>query len=301
MTWYIHASGQLPVLQDEFVEGPFRVVFLGATLRVEIERRSTTRALRDRAERLAKDYIDHLGRVLSEHLKLLTEHEFSGLPPWASPSEAMVGSALHDRMSRLARNAPRALRQARHSVTSYAWPLKDCYDYLQNAAAGDERLLPEIYKMIETMENHSGSEAVLCEKTDLKVEIKYLKRLANEGSRDERHAPEDQTTPRPLAEPERAKVRACANQLLRKFEELCRSEGGVASGKSRQEKGDDECAGFQRYKVRGRSNEEAARLFLSEDREDWDAQSKEKQARLISNLIRRDQVRRQRRRKTHTK
>jgi hypothetical protein len=212
-------------MQDAFVEGPFRVILRGTTLAVEIEGCPVTTEVANRAERLAKSYIDHLGRILGEHLQLLTEQEFGSLPPWASQNEAMATSALHQRSRHLANNPRHVLRDARQSVISYAWPLRDCYDYMQNAAAADERFFPEIYKMIETMKNHLGGWGALRKETGLAAEVKFLKQIANEGRRDERHAPEDQTPQQPPTGAERVKAHDCASRILRKFEEICRSKG----------------------------------------------------------------------------
>ncbi len=82
---------------DEFVEGPFRVILRGTTLAVKIEGCPATIEVVNRAERLAKSYIDNLGRNLGEQLQPLTEEEFRSLPPWASQNQAMLDSALHQR------------------------------------------------------------------------------------------------------------------------------------------------------------------------------------------------------------
>lgn len=111
-------------------------------------------------------------------------------------------------------------------MTSYAWPLKDCYDYMQDATAADERFFPEIYKMIETMKNHYGRHwGPLREKTGLAAEVNFLKEVANDGHSDARHPPKDQTPRQPLTGTERVKAHDIASRILRKFEELCRSEG----------------------------------------------------------------------------
>ena len=209
----------------QFIEGPFRLILRGATLVVNIESSPVTSGLSDRAKLLATGYIDNLGRNLAENCWLLTEEEFVNLPPWASQNEAMARSASHQRRALGQEDTGRALRDARHSVISYHWPLKACYDYMQNAATADEQFVPEIYKMIETMENHLGGEANLCHKTGLVNDVKFLKRISNEGHRDERHAPKNQTPPQPLTGAERTRAHHCATRVLRKFEDLCRGEG----------------------------------------------------------------------------
>jgi len=225
ITWYIRDSRQLLSVQDAFVEGPFRVILRGTTLAVKIEGCPATIEVVNRAERLAKRYIDHLGRILGEHLQLLTEEEFCSLPPWAGQNQTMATSALHQRSSHLEKHSRQALRDARQSVISYDWPLRDCYDYMHNAKAAAERFFPEIYKMIETMKNHLGGWEALRKKTGLAAEVNFLKQVANEGHRDERHAPEDQTPQQPPTGAERVKADDCASRILRKFEELCRSKG----------------------------------------------------------------------------
>jgi hypothetical protein len=226
MTWYIRDSRQqLMSMADGFVEGPLRLILRGTLLEVKIEGCPETIEVVNRAERLAKSYIDHLGRILGEHLQLLTEDECCSLPPWASQNQAMAASALHQRGSHVAIDAQQALRDARKSVISYGWPLRDCYDYMQDATAADERFFPQIYKMIETMKNHLGDWATLRAKTDLATEITFLKQVANEEHRDERHASKGQTPPQPPTGAERVKARDFASRILLKFEELCRSEG----------------------------------------------------------------------------
>jgi hypothetical protein len=225
MIWYIRGSEQLGAMQDQFVEGPFRLILRGTTLVLRIERCPATDQLCDRAPVLAKRYIESLGRFLGETLWLLTEEEFLKLPPSAGQNEAMARSGPHQHGVRRTLDTGRALCDARHSLISYDWPLKACYDYMQNAADDDEQFFSEIYKMVETMENHLGSEANLCAKTGLSKEVKFLKRLANEGRRDERHAPKDKTPPDAPTGAERGEAYECATTVLRRFEDLCRSDG----------------------------------------------------------------------------
>ena len=187
--WHILHSSQLISMGDEFVEGPFRVILRGATLAVNIEGCSATIEVVNRAEGLAKSYIDNLRRNLGEPLHLVTEEEFLSLPPWASQNQAAADFALRQRSSHVERNPRQALRDARHSVISYTWPLKECYDYMQDAV--DELFFPKIYKMIETMKNHLGGWGALRKKTGLAAEVNFLKKVADEGRRDERHAPKD--------------------------------------------------------------------------------------------------------------
>lgn len=212
-------------MEDVFIEGPFRVTLRGTTLVVTIEGCPATIDVVNRGECLDKTYVDYLRRILSEPLQLLTEEEFCNLPPWAGQNLAMATSASYQRSGHAATNRGQALRDARNSVISYDWPLKDCYEYMQDAAIAGERFFPEIYKMIETMENHLGGEARLLEKTGLADEIKFLKRIANEESRDERHAPKGPAPRQPPSGDERVKAHDFANRVLRKFEELCRSGG----------------------------------------------------------------------------
>jgi hypothetical protein len=222
MIWYIRGSDRLAYMHDQFIQGPFRLTLRGTSLLVDIESANVTLDLCDRAKLFARNYLDFLGRILGENVWPLTEEEFSKLPPWAHQNQAMAG---HHHRTHIPENAEQALRDARHSVISYQWPLGACYDYMQSARSSEERFLPEIYKMIETMENHLGGEAKLCARTGLTKEVKHLKRIANEGHRDERHAPEDQTPPQALTGTERTTAHDYATTVLRKFEEVCRSEG----------------------------------------------------------------------------
>lgn len=220
ITWYIRNSSQiLPYMGDEFVEGHLRIMLRGTTLTMRIEGPATI----DDAKRLAKSYIELIGRNLVDFLQLLTEEEFGNLPPWASQNDAMALSA-HQRSRHAAKDARQAVREARHSVISYAWPLKNCYDYMQDARASEERFFPDIYKMIETMRDHLGGRwDDLRKRTGLANEVDFLKCVANDKPRDERHAPKGLRQP-PTGE-ERAKAHDCAIQILRKFEELCRADG----------------------------------------------------------------------------
>jgi hypothetical protein len=79
--------------------------------------------------------------------------------------------------------------------------------------------------MIETMENHLGGEKVLCTKLSAEKEVKFLKTLANEGRRHERHAPGLGSALQRPTEEERTAARQHANTLLRKFERECRRRG----------------------------------------------------------------------------
>ena len=158
----------------------------------------------------------------------VVEDELRTQPPWTEVSTEFLPSvAMRDRRDRLRQTVPRALRNTRHAVTSYGSPLRSCYDYMQKSAEGDEYFLPNIYKMIETMEYHLGGERVLCTRLSVKKEVKFLKRLADEGDRDERHAPKDQAVLRAPTRDERTVAREHANTLLRKFEQECRIQGAA--------------------------------------------------------------------------
>ena len=224
--WYIRGSSQLGFLHDQFVQGSLRLKLRGTSLVVDIEKTSATPELSELAASFARSYLARLAQALHESLHLLTEEEFANLPQWASQNAAMAFSGMNQPPGD-PKDRARILREVRHNSITYDWPLKVCYDYMQNALAAEDRFFPEIYKMIETMENHLGGEAALKAKSCLPDEVKLLKKLANEASLDERHAPKDGATPRAPTSAQRGDAYNCAERLLRKFEELCRSEGLV--------------------------------------------------------------------------
>lgn len=226
MTWYIRGSQWLAAMSDEFIQGPFRLIFRGNALVLRIEGSLATPELLESIKALGELYIANLGYRLGETLRPLTEEEFGKLPPWAAQTEAMANFRPDRQSARPKQDTGQALRGARDDLISYGWPLKACYEYMQDAAYGSkEHSLPKMYKMVETMENHVGGEAKLCQKPGFRDDVTFLKKLANEQHRDERHAPSDKTPSHPPTDEERDKAYGCATRLLRKFEELCRSEG----------------------------------------------------------------------------
>ena len=220
MTWYIRGSNELGALHDQFIEGPFRLILRGTSLVIRIEGVPASDLLCERASTLAKRYVENLGRLLAVTLSLLTEKEYMALPVWAHQNHAM----LEIRPREWVPDGVGTIREARHSVVSYEWPLSACYDYLQDASTDLENFFPEIYKMVETMAHYVGGEAALIEKTGMKKEVKLLKRIANEHVRDERHAPNDSAPPITPTGAELAEAQECASMLLRNFEDLCRSD-----------------------------------------------------------------------------
>jgi hypothetical protein len=218
--WYIRSSAELGSLHDEFIEGPFRLLLGGTCLTIRIEGCTPDDLLRAQATTLARRYVATLGQILPSTLSLLTEEEFASLPPWAAQNQAMQGT-----LQTWVRDSELAVRQARHALTSYGWPLKACYDYMQDASADSGQFLPTIYKMVETMSDYLGGEAELIKRTQLGAEVKRLGRLANEDNRDERHAPKRGSRPNPVTGEELGDACAAAAALLRKFEDLCRADG----------------------------------------------------------------------------
>jgi hypothetical protein len=79
--------------------------------------------------------------------------------------------------------------------------------------------------MVETIEHQVGGEKTLISDSNLKQQVKFLKQLANDPLYDERHAPKDQTLSQKSPDALRSQARICASQLLRWFEEMCRSKG----------------------------------------------------------------------------
>jgi hypothetical protein len=226
-TFYITRSDKLAAMFDEFIEGPFRLKLEGTTLLLRIEDSEETAQLLESGRALADRYVSRLGQGLGEIPNLMTEEDFRAQPSWSSSNILMTQSgAAHHHGALLTPDTGVALRDARNAVISYNWPLRACYDYMQTAIAHPEkRLLAEIFKMVETMENHIGGERALIRRTGLTAQVKFLKELANEHCRDERHAPDDDAAPLAITEAERTRAREYATTLLRNFEELCRTDG----------------------------------------------------------------------------
>ena len=105
-----------------------------------------------------------------------------------------------------------AVRAVRNEMLASGDPaLRRCYDYIQAARDTTARdieasPMPDLYKVIETIENALGGEASAIEVlgADVGRALKAVKRAANEPVRDERHAPDDPIRPRVPADYGRA-------------------------------------------------------------------------------------------------
>ena len=117
MIWYIRGSNELGALHDQFIEGPFRLMFRGTSLVIRIEGVPASDLLCEQASTLARRYVENLGRLLADTLTLLTEEEYMALPIWAHQNHAMQGM----RPREWAPDGVRVIREARNSVISYEW------------------------------------------------------------------------------------------------------------------------------------------------------------------------------------
>ena len=97
-------------------------------------------------------------------------------------------------------------------------PLRRCYDYLQDAREDEQRGVMLMYKLVETVEQWFGSEKETCRALGIQKDLKTIKRLANDSSRDERHAPDLRKPVEPLSPIQRAEAIECARRVLRAFE-----------------------------------------------------------------------------------
>jgi hypothetical protein len=200
--YFLWPSDDLADLWDEFVVRSCRVMLHGDRLVVE--------ALSEKADAvtLATDYAAALRKRFT-HFRLLTVQEFCALPARAIE---MVGPTARERVNHRAH-----LREARQAIVApYHQRLSQCYDYFQSAVEDPEHALFHLYKLLESFEAEYGrSEGSVV--TALGPELKTLKRLANEPSNDERHAPTSAGGPKPLIDPYAALD--VGRFLLRKFEE----------------------------------------------------------------------------------
>jgi len=96
--------------------------------------------------------------------------------------------------------------------------MQRCYDYLQDALENEETSLFSLYKLAETVEHLLGGEREAGRILSVTQELKTTKRLANEPSRDERHAPEPHEPVRQSSEADRIKAVECGHRLLRALE-----------------------------------------------------------------------------------
>ena len=211
MRWWL---GSLPTTTlmawDEFVVGDFRVRLEGNSLELLFEGSGTPSP--DNALALANRYVEALNRRLVPQLQLMTEEEFIARTTQLFPLRPVGETVAYSRERR--ERTFRAVDEARNELLANADPaLQRVYGYLRRAREQDgrfrENAILDLYKAVETIENALGGEAEAGQILGCLQAIKALKRVANERTADERHAPTD-----PAATPVRADIgRAFENTL----------------------------------------------------------------------------------------
>ena len=204
----------LTITSDEFIVEQFRFQLQGNSLTVEVEQ-SEGEGLHAQARQLAERYIKWLGDYLGSPLRLKTIEEFKSMPP----RMVTVTSPDHKETERIYR----AIRKARNELLASGNPmLSQCYDYLQDAREHKGESLFNLYKFIETIEHRFQGErnAIRCLK--LGKELKFIKRLANEPVRDERHAPQRPDVVQCPSAANRTHAMEYARSVLRSYEQYLR-------------------------------------------------------------------------------
>lgn len=204
--------------RDEFAVGGLRLRLDGP--RLSIESTIENAGLSDREARaLAESYAEALRRNIPTVARLRTGQEMAKMPPRLvtpiTPTRPLDPSQLSRGLC-LSRN---------ELLSSEPLQLRQCYDYLQSAREHEGPALFSLYKLVETVENYFGGEANAIAILGAKTEIKYIKPIANENQRDQRHAPIGVAT-QPVQLEERATAFRYACQIMRLFEKYLASEPG---------------------------------------------------------------------------
>jgi hypothetical protein len=198
--WWLRTLGNDQMPSDEFVAEEFRIRLGGNLLELTYEGPGTP--TRDAAQAVAETYVAILRRHLITPLSLITDEV--AMARMAPPFVRMPTGFSATREDR--ERTYRAVDAARNEMLADADPaLRRVYDYLRKAQEKDGRFtnnaINEFYKAVETIENALGGEAKAGQILGYLQEIKALKRVANERTGDERHAPAD-----PAATPPRADI-----------------------------------------------------------------------------------------------
>jgi hypothetical protein len=233
-TWYLWPPHDLEETSDEFVVRRralhITVSLRGGVLDLEVDDTAPPSAA-DEMAALAREYVEGLTcNGLTRALR--TRSQYAALPPFAFQNIQMAEAQHRAEHAREQRElVARAVEAARNALLAGDEILTHAYAYLEDArtshrvAAGrgrvGERVLPNLYKAIETVENALGGQAATEASLGVRAELRFVKRLANQPDRDERHAPQpgdavDQATPAEVAraiDSAAAVVRAYATRL----------------------------------------------------------------------------------------
>jgi hypothetical protein len=214
-SWMLYPHHEyLPVLGDDFIVGHFRLRLRGNSLHVEVEAPRTKDAGLA-ARELAEKYATTLATHLAILLRLLTIEEFGSL---LAESVTVRGLRPGERGG-----IEDAIRKARHVLmASEDETLRRCYDYLQDARGRPEESLFSLYKVIEAIEHPLGGERKAIETLKIGSDVKFVKKLANEPVRDERHAPKTEGAIRHPETTDKTRALEAATRIVRAYEQYIR-------------------------------------------------------------------------------
>jgi hypothetical protein len=209
--YFLWPGHGLAMLSDNFSVSGCRVRLTGAALSVECEPDQAAEA-----SRIVHDYVEALRRCSLFLGRLLSWEEYGAMPPQSITFQGKSArESAYDR---------ERLRDARRSIVEQVHPrLSQCYDYFQLARDEPKHALFHIYKLVETIESEYGGEKEAGRALDDGGLIKRLKRQANERDRDQRHAPLEPGTAKPIDEQSLAALVETAHALLAKYEEAVAS------------------------------------------------------------------------------
>ena len=216
--WILWPNPDFGGLFDEFYVGSVRLCLLGNSLDLESEG-DTKEEAAILAGQIAKKYSTALFRSIGSLSRLVSMDEFASMPAQAINIKGPSKEEL--------RRLTTAIRQARNDLLAFEEEaLRRCYDYLQDAKEDEQKSVMLAYKLVETVQHFFGSEQKTCQALGIRNDLKTIKRLANEPSRDERHAPNLRKPVEPLSLDQRVEAVECARRVLRAFEMslLTRSE-----------------------------------------------------------------------------
>jgi len=205
----------LPVLTDEFIVKQLRLRVQVNSLKVDIEA-PTKENGESQARELAERYVKTLVRQLAIPLRLITTEEFPHLSPLGMIIVRGLKKEEHQRVRDAIRKARREMLAQEH-VT-----LRRCYDYLQDAHENPQQSLFYLYKAVEVIEHEFGGERQVIEVLHVGTEVKFIKRLANESARDQRHPPKGRDKVKRPEMTDHRRAAECATRLVRAYEEYVR-------------------------------------------------------------------------------
>ena len=210
-SWVLYPHHEYLAVSDEFVVKGFRLHLQGNSLQVEIEQPANgevgleARALADRYARLLRM---HLGIPL----RVITLEEFGSMPAGMITVRSL---ARQDR-----ERVYDAIRRARNDLLgSEDHTLRRCYEYIQDAREREKESLFYLYKAIEAIEDKLGGERKTIEVLNVGSELKFVKRLANEPVKDERHAPKEAGVIERLDRTARTRATECTIRIVRAYED----------------------------------------------------------------------------------